>query len=269
MEVHFKIKNVQIYKIEQKEINDHEWEIKDSNKTKSFGISEYIGNQPDVNRKSQTNIKVRNKYGDMTSLTMTKISGNENGSVSNTNKPKEGMTYENNLSRTNNVMKDTNDDDVFSTDPNIHHEWVISENNGRITDPTRHHEWVISVNNGRIIDTDNVICEKRFETQMAIDQHNSQIHREENITGRTVVFRCPLCTKDYNNEADCKHQARLIHVPYDPFQCYRCGKVFKNRDYLHRHIKEIHEYIKYKHCPKTFRNSIHFSKLLQTIHRYT
>ncbi len=258
----------------------------------------------------------------MTSLTMTKISGNENGSVSNTNKPKEGMTYENNLSRTNNVMKDTNDDDVFSTDPNIHHEWVISENNGRITDPnihhewvisenngritdpnshhewvisenngritdltrhhewvisenngritdpTRHHEWVISVNNGRIIDTDNVICEKRFETQMAIDQHNSQIHREENITGRTVVFRCPLCTKDYNNEADCKHQARLIHVPYDPFQCYRCGKVFKNRDYLHRHIKEIHEYIKYKHCPKTFRNSIHFSKLLQTIHRY-
>ena len=82
-------------------------------------------------------------------------------------------------------------------------------------------------------------CNKSFKSRRGYTQHMFQVHRDKD-----KVHRCHLC--DYTT----KYQKKLdVHVvkhnssspsPEQTYLCVECGKIFKTKDILRKHQKEVH-----------------------------
>lgn len=141
------------------------------------------------------------------------------------------------------------------------------------------------------------ICpqKKTFANNLGLRRHKMYYHSND---PKKYVRTCDQCNRSFKNQNLLNCHKRYDHTIKRQLTCQKCGKVFKNKITLGNHVKKLHstEVVqfecdlcskrfsrkiallehqsvhtgerKYKclWCPKSFRNSSHFSTHRSTVH---
>ena len=90
-------------------------------------------------------------------------------------------------------------------------------------------------------------CPKNCDNKSDLDRH-LLTHTKEN------PYKCPKCTKGFNDKSSLKLHVQSVHENYRPFQCELCPKAFTQKIALTKHVR-MHtgeRPFQCQYCPKTF-----------------
>ena len=87
-------------------------------------------------------------------------------------------------------------------------------------------------------------CAIAFRSQKSFESHALQQHGA--VGKHKVIFRCPMCEKVFNAEANLKAHLSFHTVSIEKearymFKCLICSKVFRNKSFLQAHLLRIHQ----------------------------
>ncbi|XP_069464366.1 GDNF-inducible zinc finger protein 1 isoform X2 [Ambystoma mexicanum] len=80
-------------------------------------------------------------------------------------------------------------------------------------------------------------CNKEFLYEKSFLKHNKNRHGV--LT--EVVYRCDTCTQTFANRCNLRSHQRHVHSSERRFPCELCGKKFKRKKDIKRHILQVHE----------------------------
>lgn len=98
-------------------------------------------------------------------------------------------------------------------------------------------------------------------------------HLERHLSGRERIAQCDICKKSFFDKCSLRSHVKFIHLPTEPATCH-CGKVFKRKALLERHIDQVHkrkvvEKIPCKHCGKLLASKINVKEHIIKFHTAT
>ena len=105
-------------------------------------------------------------------------------------------------------------------------------------------------------------CEKVFRKKKDLRGHKYAAHKVD-------VRICEVCCGEYKNQTALKQHLRLVHGPTQTVSCEICYKSFKNLTRLKHHHLDVHK-VDNSVCPdcgKTFKNRFLMKKHLRYLHR--
>ena len=105
-------------------------------------------------------------------------------------------------------------------------------------------------------------CGKVFRKKKDLRGHKYAAHKVD-------VRTCEVCLGEYKNQTALKQHLRLVHGPTQTASCEICLKSFKNLTRLKHHHLDVHK-VDNSVCPdcgKTFKNKFLMTKHLRYLHR--
>ncbi|XP_054428872.1 GDNF-inducible zinc finger protein 1 [Pteronotus mesoamericanus] len=81
------------------------------------------------------------------------------------------------------------------------------------------------------------ICEKAFLYEKSFLKHIRHYHG----VATEVVHRCDTCSQTFANRCNLKSHQRHVHSSERHFPCELCGKKFKRKKDVKRHVVQVHE----------------------------
>jgi uncharacterized C2H2 Zn-finger protein len=89
--------------------------------------------------------------------------------------------------------------------------------------------------------------ERVFGDDLMTPQNNVTFDVNVNDLGGHPVYTCEVCERKLSTKSNLKIHLR-IHTDERPYTCHMCGKQFRARKGLNRHVKEVHEGVKEHNC---------------------
>ena len=105
-------------------------------------------------------------------------------------------------------------------------------------------------------------CQKIFKKKKDLRGHKTAAHKVD-------LRKCEVCSGEYKNQTALKQHLRLVHGPTETVSCQLCFKSFKNLTRLKHHHLDVHK-VDNSVCPdcgKTFKNRFLMKKHLRYLHR--
>lgn len=110
-----------------------------------------------------------------------------------------------------------------------------------------------SSNNNRENSESNIMEPKPTENIYKTNESDhSRTGAEELVEEQCHIFECEHCGKNLTSRDNMICHLR-IHTGECPFTCHVCGRCFRTRSGLSRHLKDVHEHVKNFKCEICFR----------------
>ncbi|XP_062533946.1 transcription factor grauzone-like [Armigeres subalbatus] len=82
------------------------------------------------------------------------------------------------------------------------------------------------------------ICNRSFKSQSSVNRHKEEVHPEEH----QLIFKCERCPKSFPKQKLLqRHIDQHETLEKEKAKCPTCGKCFKTKVHLRRHILAVHE----------------------------
>ena len=109
-----------------------------------------------------------------------------------------------------------------------------------------------------------LVCSEDFNQEKLVKSHISDVHGK-------ALFKCHFENCDYANARrnHLNNHIQSVHEGKKPFQCHICNNSFTLRSSLSKHIKSVHEKLKpykCKDCDNSFAQSAHLKGLYFMLH---